>query len=173
MNPVKADMFDQLMMVFSRSTQLRNQVPQSSPIREQCNEVMDGIIKLNKVINRIKPENYVKRGKPFIDLIESIDDSLNGNEALKSIYHKQPATTENELKKEIEIIPVATEQIKPTGRGGSRKGAGRKSLGVKRPVSITLPPEMWDEIDNLIQNEKFSSYADFVRSSIISALSES
>lgn len=156
MDPIKTDMFEQLMMVFSKSTRLRNQVPQSSPVRAQCNEVMDGIIKLNKVINRINTENYVKRGKHFIDLINSIDRSLN----------------DNELKKEIEIIPVATEQIKPTSRGGARKGAGRKSLGIKKPVSITLPPENWKEIDNLIQTNEFASYADFVRSAIFSYLSK-
>ncbi|MCV4233328.1 hypothetical protein OHJ21_19275 [Virgibacillus sp. LDC1] len=167
MNPIKADMFEQLMKVFSKSTQLRNQAPHSSPIREQCNEVMDGIIKLNKVINRIKPENYVKRGKPFIDLIKSIDKSLNGDEALKSHYYKQPdvsvqtVTSENELKKETEIKTKEPEKPK---RGGARTGAGRKSIGVKKPVSITLPQEDWNEIDNLIKAGEFKSYADYFRS---------
>jgi hypothetical protein len=179
MNPIKADMFEQLTKVFSRSTQLRHQVPHSSPIREQCNEVMDGIIKLNKVINRIKPENYIKRGKPFIDLIKSIDKSLNGDEALKSLYYKQPdvslqtETSENELKKEIEIKPTELKKkkeakIKPKEpekpkRGGARTGAGRKSIGVKKPVSITLPQEDWEDIDNLIKAGEFKSYADYFR----------
>lgn len=53
-------------------------------------------------------------------------------------------------------------------RGGKRAGAGRKSLGVKKPVSITLPDEVWNEIDNLIQNGDYKSYADYFRSLAIS-----
>lgn len=32
-------------------------------------------------------------------------------------------------------------------RGGNRKGAGRKPIGVTRKVSLTLPQQCWDEID--------------------------
>ncbi|MFY0805776.1 CopG family transcriptional regulator [Peribacillus frigoritolerans] len=31
--------------------------------------------------------------------------------------------------------------------GGCREGAGRPSLGVTRKVSITLPDEIWNEIE--------------------------
>ncbi|WP_418026240.1 hypothetical protein [Paenibacillus sp. JJ1722] len=48
-------------------------------------------------------------------------------------------------------------------RGGARKGAGRKSLGTKKSVTITLPQERWDEIDTLIKNGKFKSYPDYFR----------
>ncbi|MEE4580557.1 hypothetical protein [Paenibacillus polymyxa] len=48
-------------------------------------------------------------------------------------------------------------------RGGARKGAGRKSLGIKKSVTITLPQERWDEIDSLIKNGKFKSYPDYFR----------
>jgi len=49
-------------------------------------------------------------------------------------------------------------------RGGKREGAGRKSFGVKKPVSIALPQSVWDDIDDLIQNGQYKSYADFFRS---------
>ncbi|OAZ49751.1 hypothetical protein [Paenibacillus polymyxa] len=48
-------------------------------------------------------------------------------------------------------------------RGGARKGAGRKSLGTKKSVTITLPQERWDAIDDLIKNGKFKSYPDYFR----------
>ncbi|QYK68290.1 hypothetical protein [Paenibacillus sp. S02] len=48
-------------------------------------------------------------------------------------------------------------------RGGARKGAGRKSLGAKKSVTITLPQERWDAIDDLIKNGKIKSYPDYFR----------
>ncbi|MFF2482406.1 hypothetical protein [Paenibacillus sp. NPDC058071] len=32
-------------------------------------------------------------------------------------------------------------------KGGSRKGAGRKPIGVTRKISLTLPQSLWEEID--------------------------
>ncbi|WP_318626910.1 hypothetical protein [Paenibacillus polymyxa] len=55
------------------------------------------------------------------------------------------------------------ESAKVEKRGGARKGAGRKSLGIKKPVTITLPQERWDAIDALIKNGKFKSYPDYFR----------
>lgn len=66
-------------------------------------------------------------------------------------------------KKEIEI---KGEQMQISIRGGRRAGAGRKSIGVKKPVSITLPVSVWDEIDSVIQSGKYKSYADYFRSLI-------
>ncbi|MNN54012.1 hypothetical protein D3C81_1688020 [compost metagenome] len=82
-----------------------------------------------------------------------------------------------EMKKETEIkdlLPASLDiklkketKINSEHRGGRREGAGRKSLGVKKPVSITLPEDTWNEIDNLIQSEKFKSYADYFRSLVL------
>ncbi|MFT9370112.1 hypothetical protein [Paenibacillus polymyxa] len=55
------------------------------------------------------------------------------------------------------------EAAKVEKRGGARKGAGRKSLGIKKSVTITLPQERWDEIDSLIKNGKFKSSPDYFR----------
>jgi len=41
-------------------------------------------------------------------------------------------------------------------RGGSRKGAGRKPIGITRKVSLTLPQEYWDEIDRCCQRGDYS-----------------
>ncbi len=47
--------------------------------------------------------------------------------------------------------------------GGVREGAGRKRIGVKRPVSITLPKEDWEQIDRLIESGHCKSYAEYFR----------
>lgn len=49
-------------------------------------------------------------------------------------------------------------------RGGTRQGAGRPSLGVKKSVTITLPQEAWDQIDGLIKNGEFKNYPEYFRS---------
>lgn len=36
---------------------------------------------------------------------------------------------------------------KKGGRGGTRSGAGRPSIGVTKKVSITMPEEVWKAID--------------------------
>lgn len=36
-------------------------------------------------------------------------------------------------------------------RGGKREGAGRKAIGVTRKVSLTLPTELWSEIEFLCE----------------------
>ncbi|MDF1586083.1 hypothetical protein [Marinimicrococcus flavescens] len=48
-------------------------------------------------------------------------------------------------------------------RGGKREGAGRKSIGVKKHMALTMPQDMWNEIDNLIQRDKIGSYSEFFR----------
>lgn len=52
----------------------------------------------------------------------------------------------------------------PKKMGGVREGAGRKRIGVKRPVSITLPEEDWEQIERLIKSGHCKSYADYFRS---------
>lgn len=41
-------------------------------------------------------------------------------------------------------------------RGGSRKGAGRKPIGITRKISLTLPQECWEEIDRYCQKGDYS-----------------
>lgn len=49
-------------------------------------------------------------------------------------------------------------------RGGKRAGSGRPSLGVKKPVMITLPQEDWNMIDARIAAGEYKGYADYFRS---------
>lgn len=55
------------------------------------------------------------------------------------------------------------QQEKMDFRGGSRPGAGRKSIGDTKRLSITLPPGEWDKIDKLIQLGHAKNYADYFR----------
>ncbi|MFD2334698.1 type II toxin-antitoxin system ParD family antitoxin, partial [Cohnella sp. GCM10020058] len=67
-------------------------------------------------------------------------------------------------KEETEIKPDETATPpSPSSRGGARAGAGRKSIGVKRTVSIALPQEGWDQIDKAIASGEFKSASQFFR----------
>lgn len=44
------------------------------------------------------------------------------------------------------------------GHGGKREGAGRPSLGTTKKVSITLPDEVWKEIDEARGERTMSAF---------------
>lgn len=52
-----------------------------------------------------------------------------------------------------------------SGRGGARKGAGRKPIGITRKISLTLPQSCWEEIDRLCTRGDYS-ISEIVRSMI-------
>lgn len=43
-----------------------------------------------------------------------------------------------------------------TGHGGRRENAGRKPLGETRKVSITLPEDLWKEIDRIAKQPNWN-----------------
>lgn len=77
-----------------------------------------------------------------------------------TVIKKDELPKKQEMKKETEIKEG---QMKMDLRGGARPGAGRKLIGKRKPVKITLAPESWEEIDNLIQSGHFPSYAEYFR----------
>lgn len=54
-------------------------------------------------------------------------------------------------------------QEKKEFRGGARKGAGRKVIGVTRPIKLTLPDETWNWIEEAIQKGKATGMSEFIR----------
>lgn len=42
--------------------------------------------------------------------------------------------------------------------GGRREGAGRPSLGTTKKVSITLPDEIWQKLDDHRKNQAMSAF---------------
>jgi len=133
------------------------------PLGNRLSEIIVATEALKKN-KRLKEETFIKRGR---DLLKLGADFV----------HDYRATKPQEMKQETEIKPKekpkstpskkATEnkgeQLAISIRGGARKGAGRKSLGVKKPVSIVLEQHEWDEIDSLIQSGDYKSYSDYFR----------
>lgn len=166
MSDAVAQMFERLTRVFVLSTQLFNRVQSQSPIWMQIDELMNDIAKLNHGRHRMKVDNYVKRGEEIIASVGAIaravlpDGEIDLERYLKfgSPNDIPGGSPSSDLKENVEIIPVKN------GRGGSRPGAGRKSLGIKKSVSISLPAEKWNEIDRLIQMGIYPSYSEYFRS---------
>jgi hypothetical protein len=65
------------------------------------------------------------------------------------------------LEKQLEALQKSSVEKKQ--HGGARVGAGKKKIGLPKPVTITLPPEDWKAIDARIQNKEFPSRADYFR----------
>ncbi|SYX84591.1 hypothetical protein [Paenibacillus alvei] len=141
---------------------------------DQYDQLMDEILKIKKAASRksIKPVNFVKRCNAVISLYNAYEAEFCRDkermqwvqpyrgELKKNVqFNLTEANQENELKKNVDInVDVIKKK-----RGGARKGAGRKSIGVKKPVTISMPQSEWDEIDSLIQSGEFQSYADYFR----------
>lgn len=51
----------------------------------------------------------------------------------------------------------------PSKRGGVRPGAGRKRIGEKRQISITLPDQEWEMIDRMVEVGQYGSYSEYFR----------
>lgn len=51
--------------------------------------------------------------------------------------------------------------------GGAREGAGRPSLGSRKVVSITLPDQVWDEINLSIEQGEAKNISDYFRKLIL------
>ncbi|HLT64845.1 MAG TPA: hypothetical protein VKZ80_00660 [Flavobacterium sp.] len=45
-----------------------------------------------------------------------------------------------------------------SNRGGRREGAGRPSLGTTRKVSITLPDEIWEQLEDAKSDKSMSAF---------------
>lgn len=106
----------------------------------------------------LKKESEIKVGNSDLKKETEIkEDDVIGNPDLK-----KETKIKNKSKKVTKI--KEEKQVEMSLRGGRRSGAGRKSIGIKKPVAINLPQEIWDEIDNLIQKGEHSGYAPFFRS---------
>lgn len=81
-------------------------------------------------------------------------------------FDSTPSLSEKEGHSETATIEVSNEYLN-SKRGGKRTGAGRKSLGIKKSVTLSLPEEIWNEIDVLIQSGSYKSCPDYIRSLIL------
>jgi len=152
---------------------------ESFPEKELSSNVIRAMIDLEKSENRIKPETFLKRFNPLFSMASEllqhikvyqsahVESKCDPEQTIES--KREEISDESQLKKETEI---KGEQQQVSTRGGTRQGAGRKSKGIKKTVAINLPSEHWTDIDNLIQNGKYASYADFFRSATLSLLSK-
>lgn len=121
-------------------------------------QIMDDITKLIKFRNRYNPDNFNQKRDALID-------------GAKNLFMKYAAYRRGE---DIEDVPEVTtlktapenNAFKPDRRGGKREGAGRKPAmenPVVRKVSITLPKEKWDEIDQMIEVADIKSLSNYFR----------
>lgn len=165
--------------------------PEMKILALESSDLNDAFYHLGRNIRRMKSENFVKKADLLFGRITEL--KARYGEIMRTIREREifqlesekPADLElakrvadNVLKKESEIKVSNKPKSKPKKketkikdpnqtelsiRGGARDGAGRPSLGKKKPVSITLEESEWAQIDELIKKAEFKSYADYFR----------
>ncbi|MDF1587099.1 hypothetical protein [Marinimicrococcus flavescens] len=146
------------------------------------------VIRILKSPEASKNKGFREMAEKFKDQIPSKNKDLEWNHDLKgfatrfeeleseylSLYDwnrrlKETPETKSEKIEEKDFLKkepqIKEGQVSLSLRGGARPGAGRKSLGVKRKVSIVLPAEDWEYIDSLVADKKFASVAEYFRHS--------
>ena len=136
----------QLKQIQSKLENLLFIVQQDSEGNVIFNKTLDDLIgevfklRTDKSINE---SQLFKQGNKLIEQAQKAEDDYQLYSKNRAEYFKRTNKKEN--------------------RGGSRKGAGRKGIGTKKPVSITLSDDDWFMIDNLIKDGKFKNYPEFFR----------
>lgn len=116
-------------------------------------------MRINREANQLMLESIRRISKKEVEIKEGeVQKNPDLKEEVEIKVEEAHATSE--MKKETQIKEG---QIKMDLRGGARPGAGRKSLGVKKPISITLEEKEWKAIDDLIKEGEFKSYAEYFR----------
>jgi hypothetical protein len=121
-----------------------------------------------KIPNTNKNLDWTSESEGFAEWFNDLEDEYVRLSQWNSILKEAPGTKkeENGGKEGLKKTPQNKEgQVALSLRGGARPGAGRKSLGVKRKISIVLPQEDWDYIDSLVAEKKCASVAEFFRRS--------
>ncbi|MCY7487898.1 type II toxin-antitoxin system ParD family antitoxin [Paenibacillus alvei] len=113
------------------------------------------------IVDKFKAVAFTKEEK--IKETEIKEEKNEFEEEMKKEVEIKGEEETNKTSKKKESKIKDDGQVKMSFRGGFREGAGRPSLGIKKPVSITLEHYEWHEIDDLIQNGEYKSYSDFFR----------
>ncbi|WP_375102224.1 hypothetical protein ACDZ28_00035 (plasmid) [Paenibacillus sp. RS8] len=121
-----------------------------------------------KIPNTNKNLDWTSESEGFEEWFNGLEDEYVRLSQWNSLLKKasEIKKKENREKEELKKTPQNKEgQVTLSLRGGARPGAGRKSLGVKRKISIVLPQEDWDYIDSLVAEKKCASVAEYFRHS--------
>ncbi|WP_257205122.1 ribbon-helix-helix domain-containing protein, partial [Bacillus cereus] len=97
--------------------------------------------------------------KHYLNEIQEYQELINKLEDLKDKYEKGHFNQSNrknennnsDQKNEDNALEKEKSNSIQNKRGGKREGAGRKGFGITKKVSVTLPSEVWREIEELCE----------------------
>ncbi|WP_257211000.1 ribbon-helix-helix domain-containing protein [Bacillus wiedmannii] len=123
-----------------------------------------------KNLDLIDPYNYMHKNMEkghYSHKIQECEELINkladlkdkhekghSNQSKKSNLNQTNRENENnnsDQKNEDNALEKEKSNLIQNKRGGKREGAGRKGFGVTKKVSITLPSEVWREIEELCE----------------------
>ncbi|WP_257209120.1 ribbon-helix-helix domain-containing protein [Bacillus cereus] len=114
----------------------------------------------NDMHKHMEKKHYLNKIQECEELINKLKDFKDKyekghfNQSKKSNLNQTNRENENnnsDQKYEDNTLEKEKSNLIQNKRGGKREGAGRKGFGVTKKVSVTLPSEVWREIEELCE----------------------
>lgn len=114
----------------------------------------------NDMHKNMEKKHYLNEIRGYEELINKLKDLKDKyekghlNQSKKSNLNQTDRENENnnsDQKNEDNALEKEKSNLIRNKRGGKREGAGRKGFGVTKKVSVTLPSEVWGEIEELCE----------------------
>ncbi|NUH91300.1 ribbon-helix-helix protein, CopG family [Bacillus thuringiensis] len=114
----------------------------------------------NDMHKHMEKKHYLNEIQGYEELINKLEDLKDKhekghfNQSKKSDLNQTNRENENnnsDQKYEDNTLEKEKSNLIQNKRGGKREGAGRKGFGVTKKVSVTLPSEVWREIEELCE----------------------
>lgn len=99
-----------------------------------------------------KKDNYLSEVKVYQELLDELKELKKEyeNSNLNQTNRENENGNSNQKNEGNALEKDKSNQIQ-SKRGGKREGAGRKGFGITKKVSVTLPSEVWIEIEELCE----------------------
>ncbi|MGH0451180.1 ribbon-helix-helix domain-containing protein [Bacillus paranthracis] len=114
----------------------------------------------NDMHKHMEKKHYLQEIQEYQKLINKLEDLKDKhekghfNQIKKSNLNQTNRENENnnsDQKNEDNVLEKEKSNSIQNKRGGKREGAGRKGFGITKKVSVTLPSEVWREIEELCE----------------------
>lgn len=103
-----------------------------------------------------RKNEFGTRFKSVFETTEAMLECLNGYKLVGNIDQYELEVSEEFWATVINFLSTGK---MPNSHGGRRVGAGRPSLGTTKKVSLTLPDEIWEEIERQMETKEESRSA--------------
>lgn len=98
--------------------------------------------------------------REYMEMMSYVEVDVPKGKNVTEIKEGKTAKKRNSKK----VTKIEGEQMALSLRGGRREGSGRKPIGERRTLAITLPPEKWAELEADIEKGNYKNMVHLFRS---------